>query len=1054
MAQRQSGQFSPVTASRRKSTPGFSTLSLSRGLDSNISPVQGSSPLGASPYGSPARRRQSAHPGAHDSPGSPGRAARRKSCQSVGNWMDGAPEEAGDQNVQVMLRVRPFNKRELRIHEEKSDGYLRSIIEMPDGVQAGVVHFLEKISGQDDYAVAEEFQFDKCFWSIPLEDHPYKHAFCSQETVYEHVGAPALKNAWNGFNTCIFAYGQTGAGKTHTMMGPFTFEGHSAEISGTPGVIPQLCKALYLSIEAKRKEQEESEFKVIRTKYETELSAYEIYNERVRDLFFNHTPGREPGEELKVRKHPVEGPFVDKISKLNPERWQDCLSMIVEGNEKRTVGATAMNADSSRSHSVFQIKFTQVETSVPKDKFEKPVTNRKYSIINLIDLAGSERNKKSQATGERLVEASNINLSLTTLKRVIDALVYNSQHRSAPKQVPYRDSVLTMLLSHSLGGNSKTMMVAAVSPHHDNAEETLNTLRYASAARKIVNLVRTNEDSKAKQNLLLKEQLQAMQEQLEKAQTGEGGVQDLKALDELRDQIQVGEEELKRAAEETKQVQQELRRIQEEKELEKERRYHAAFQHSFQMVVLRRQKEDAVRRAAEAQRLAESHRECSMRLDEATQELVDLRERSAKHEQQVQLYSQKLEASMQQRRAAEEQLQKRKDAELAAEYGIAWVERHRRKKDRERSLSELQAMQLKHEEERTALIDEAARQYAALSEECTDRVDRMDRRLHAQQVQIEELARRAQQAEARLAAMREEHAQAHDALSARHSLELRRRDEDHREYRSRAVVAEERLTRQLEARKRSNERVEEMLRQEVEERCAEADKAAAARAAKAEAEAAARAAQAESEAAARVQQMEAEHAEALAAAREGHERALAELTANLKAKVAEQQAALADAARREQGYRDLAKQLEDVLDETPPDASEDLRAFLATARLFKNKLVSNPINRAALERARMPPDALSVGELPCVQLLDPEVAMPLSPSRAGTPRSPGMRRMRPANSPRTGRRTPRRQSPRPGSATPRSSNARYGTPRSSAARPDSQAPPPPPLTPPTGGVAP
>eukprot|EP01062_Namystynia_karyoxenos_P003602 TRINITY_DN112_c0_g2_i1.p1 TRINITY_DN112_c0_g2~~TRINITY_DN112_c0_g2_i1.p1 ORF type:complete len:1077 (+),score=474.84 TRINITY_DN112_c0_g2_i1:93-3233(+) len=1032
MAQRQSGQFSPVTASRRKSTPGFSTLSLSRGLDSNISPVQGSSPLGASPYGSPARRRQSAHPGAHDSPGSPGRAARRKSCQSVGNWMDGAPEEAGDQNVQVMLRVRPFNKRELRIHEEKSDGYLRSIIEMPDGVQAGVVHFLEKISGQDDYAVAEEFQFDKCFWSIPLEDHPYKHAFCSQETVYEHVGAPALKNAWNGFNTCIFAYGQTGAGKTHTMMGPFTFEGHSAEISGTPGVIPQLCKALYLSIEAKRKEQEESEFKVIRTKYETELSAYEIYNERVRDLFFNHTPGREPGEELKVRKHPVEGPFVDKISKLNPERWQDCLSMIVEGNEKRTVGATAMNADSSRSHSVFQIKFTQVETSVPKDKFEKPVTNRKYSIINLIDLAGSERNKKSQATGERLVEASNINLSLTTLKRVIDALVYNSQHRSAPKQVPYRDSVLTMLLSHSLGGNSKTMMVAAVSPHHDNAEETLNTLRYASAARKIVNLVRTNEDSKAKQNLLLKEQLQAMQEQLEKAQTGEGGVQDLKALDELRDQIQVGEEELKRAAEETKQVQQELRRIQEEKELEKERRYHAAFQHSFQMVILRRQKEAAQKEAMDAERLREDAEKASQLKREASMLRKEVKEvkRTADNAEE---YAQHLKDAI-------EQQKKEQEAVLQKAYGIRWVEQHRAKLAHQVSSKSIDELRAKHKHEMEQVISQAAAQYEELVKVYSDREGELLAKVQA-----------AKEETARLRKFDSTHTQQLQSLEVKAEEWKQQSLRKDSEWKRELADAEKRARDNMSALRQRLERRISDLEEEVERvraRARQAEEAQRHAAAQRERELQelleARVKHVRSECQHQAEQQLEELRRQLAREQEKQRDGLSECLRDhrdrseqdmvalheklesAEARVDEQCHLLKEVSKREARYRALYRELSSLLaaprgEELP----EGVREFLDKARRYQAELQSHPIDREAVRLQQRPLGAAATLGSPVVATSQQEDAA-LNGS---------LEHSSPCRSPSSGRRSPARQRMRVWSRPQGTPGGASGSPARSGAAP-------------------
>ena len=494
----------PLTADgspkeRRASVAGARRGSVAKG--GSLSPKSPNSPNFED--SSPGRR-SSAFPGSSGAPSKPPSSpagSPRKRRASVKSPKGDDDDGGGASNVKVFLRVRPFNAREMDI--QKEGRMLRSIIDMPGGAN-GQVHFLEKLKGEteadDEFATAEIFDFDRCMWSIYPDQQPYQHEFCQQGDVFDHMGAPALANAWKGFNTCIFAYGQTGAGKTHTMMGHFAVE--NGELKGDPGVIPHLCEALYTAIDKKKSEAEEK--KVITVTYETELCAYEIYNERVRDLFYMHTPGRKPKDELRVRKHPLEGPFVDGISTLRPKSWEECITDVEEGNSHRTTGETAMNAESSRSHSVFQIRFTQVETSIPQERYEKPVTNRKYSCINLIDLAGSERNKKSKAAGERLVEATNINLSLTTLKRVIDALVYNSNNRANPKQVPYRDSVLTMLLSHSLGGNSKTTMVACVSPHYDNGEETLNTLRYASQARKIVNVVRVNEDTKAKQNLMLK----------------------------------------------------------------------------------------------------------------------------------------------------------------------------------------------------------------------------------------------------------------------------------------------------------------------------------------------------------------------------------------------------------------------------------------------------------------------------------------------------------------------------------------------------------------------
>eukprot|EP01065_Artemidia_motanka_P021038 TRINITY_DN2507_c1_g3_i1.p1 TRINITY_DN2507_c1_g3~~TRINITY_DN2507_c1_g3_i1.p1 ORF type:complete len:1033 (+),score=401.69 TRINITY_DN2507_c1_g3_i1:49-3147(+) len=957
---------------------------------------------------------------ADEEPGSPQRspggtalspqrlASRRKSRRASATLLDLTDDAEGDvaeQNVKVMLRVRPFNAREQKIHAEKSDSYLRSIIEMPDGMAAGRVQWLEKLqSGEDEYAVAEEFNFDKCFWSIPHDMHPYKFDFCSQETVYSESGKLALRNAWRGFNTCIFAYGQTGSGKTHTMMGPFTFADDMLE--GQPGVIPQLCRELYQSIESKTLEQEREPMKMIKVKYETELCAFEIYNERVRDLFFAHTPGREPNEELKVRKHPIEGPFVYGISKLVPRTWQECLTMIEEGNAKRTVAATAMNADSSRSHSVFQIRFTQIETSIPQDKFEKPVTNRKFSSINLIDLAGSERNKKSKAEGERLVEAANINLSLSTLKRVIDALVHNSTHPKQQKQVPYRESVLTLLLMNSLGGNSRTMMLACVSPHYDNADETLSTLRYASAARKIVNVVKRNEDSKARQNLLLKQQLEELQNQLEDRQAGDVAPEE---IEELMDEIRIGQEEMAMAQQEMQKMEEEASRLQKEKEEEQEKRYHAAFQHSFQMVILRRQKEEALRQASELKAVAEEHKANADQLHVAHSQLAELRAQTEVHKEQVQKYSQELESAIATRRAAEDSLEKKRQADLEQEYGVAWAQSYRRKKERQKNETQLNALKREYDE----MIEESARLYSDLCAKYTDDVDELNRKLRSEQVRAEKLESALATREAQLEKLRGEHASSHEILRSRHAEDMRKKETEHAEFRNMSALSEERMSRALEAQKQYGERVEAELRRGFDDRISQAEEAAAARAARAEADAHGRIQRAEETHSHKLRVVEGTHEAAMQQLRDEHRAAVGEREAQLLAKVEEQASILADMTRREQRYRDLARQLDEALIKTPSDASPDLVEWLARARTFRKELTSNPINRAAVERARLPPDAQGTSTLPAMTYGDGDMLLPLSPSRAlrsplsngrhGTPRgTPSPRRGRP-RSPRAGR---------------------------------------------------
>eukprot|EP00756_Hemistasia_phaeocysticola_P054617 Hpha_TRINITY_DN30530_c0_g1::TRINITY_DN30530_c0_g1_i1::g.193680::m.193680/K17914/KIF13; kinesin family member 13 len=490
--------------------------------------------------------------------------------------------------VQVYVRVRPFNEREIQIQNElQPDEPLRSLVDIPDGSSGPLV----LLDHENEHLPKEQFAFDQVLWSIPTEQQQLRDAsdFATQEDVYSLVGTVALENAWQGYHTCVFAYGQTGAGKTHTMMG--NFQCREGELEGEPGIVPRLCRALYGELEEKRRLEEavgEGPVMGVRNLYELELSAFEIYNERVRDLFFMKRPGRQQKDELRVRWHPVEGPYVDDIARLQPKDWVECIAAVQESYANRTVGATAMNAESSRSHCVYQLKLTQVQRSVPQLPHEKPITNRRYSVISLVDLAGSERNKKSGAQGERLVEAVNINLSLTTLKRVMDALVQRKTN------VPYRDSVLTKLLSHSLGGNSKTMMIAAVSPHFDNADETCNTLRYATNARKIVNVVRQNEDSLAKLKLKLIEEMQNMQDRL--SAHGDGMSPDPEEVERLKRDIEVNQEELKRIQDQNQLLEERVEELQ-QRELELQRlrdKHHALhFRNTVRAIVLRKQKHAA-----------------------------------------------------------------------------------------------------------------------------------------------------------------------------------------------------------------------------------------------------------------------------------------------------------------------------------------------------------------------------------------------------------------------------------------------------------------------------
>ncbi|EJD54101.1 kinesin-like protein [Auricularia subglabra TFB-10046 SS5] len=325
------------------------------------------------------------------------------------------------------------------------------------------------------------FTFDKSYWSACDRDDP---RYCSQQTLYDDVGKELLDHAFNGFNACIFAYGQTGSGKSYSMMG----------YGADKGIIPLTCMELFQRLAQKTASDPNVAFTV-------EVSYIEIYNEKVRDLLNPKNKGN-----LKVREHPSLGPYVEDLSKLVAGSYDDMMTLMDEGNKARTVAATNMNETSSRSHAVFTLLLTMKRHDVDTN-----LDTEKVSRISLVDLAGSERANSTGATGQRLKEGANINKSLTTLGKVISALAAASSggggkgKKKADEFVPYRDSVLTWLLKDSIGGNSKTAMIAAISPA--DYDETLSTLRYADQAKKIKNKAVVNEDPNAKLIRELKEEL-------------------------------------------------------------------------------------------------------------------------------------------------------------------------------------------------------------------------------------------------------------------------------------------------------------------------------------------------------------------------------------------------------------------------------------------------------------------------------------------------------------------------------------------------------------------
>lgn len=318
--------------------------------------------------------------------------------------------------------------------------------------------------------VVEEksFTFDSSFWSHDTKDAHYAH----QEDVYNSLGEEFLDHNFEGYHTCIFAYGQTGSGKSYTMMGT----------PEQPGLIPRTCEDLFQRIEAAHNETPN-------ISYNVRVSYFEVYNEHVRDLLVTQQPGQPP-YYLKIRESPTEGPYVKDLTDAPVRNIAEILKHMKTGDTQRTTASTKMNDTSSRSHSVFTIMLKQIHHDMDTDE-----TTERTARIRLVDLAGSERAKATEATGARLREGSNINKSLTTLGRVIAALADPKQQRPGKRSkdiVPYRDSILTWLLKDSLGGNSKTAMIACIAP--SDYDETLSTLRYADQAKRIRTRAIVNQD--------------------------------------------------------------------------------------------------------------------------------------------------------------------------------------------------------------------------------------------------------------------------------------------------------------------------------------------------------------------------------------------------------------------------------------------------------------------------------------------------------------------------------------------------------------------------------
>lgn len=357
--------------------------------------------------------------------------------------------------IDVAVRIRPMTVRELNIPG------CTNIVTLKD--EQLVIQIYSNNDPTNE--TSHFFHYDHILWSCDPDDEKYTN----QEEVYNKIAKPLVDETFHGYNACLFAYGQTGSGKSYSMMGNNLDETES-------GITPRFCKDLFDRIK-----NFDPEYNI-----NVEVSYFEIYNEKIHDLLL---PNQVDRQALRVREHPVWGPYVVDLSVHPVNSFEALYSWILAGSKARTTASTMMNDQSSRSHSIFTVVLS---ISAPNGQKEGNMGSSRRSKISFVDLAGSERiGSMGSNNEERMRQGVCINRSLLALGKVIAALSDLKKHTN---HIPYRESVLTWLLRESLGGNSRTCMLATITPASCHLEETLSTLRYASQARNIVNRVRINED--------------------------------------------------------------------------------------------------------------------------------------------------------------------------------------------------------------------------------------------------------------------------------------------------------------------------------------------------------------------------------------------------------------------------------------------------------------------------------------------------------------------------------------------------------------------------------
>ena len=409
--------------------------------------------------------------------------------------------EAGEDRVVVAVRLRPWVNPATGIPMPADRD--RCVVQMREATAEVTEPRSKQLKGR--------FTYDHCFDSF----NPQEEGFADQEAVFEALAPPLLRSAMDGYNVTVFAYGQTASGKSYTMLGT----------PDAPGFIPRFVDALY----AAAHDEGGSSSSAGSTSHAVctfEASYLEIHMEQIRDLLNPARLHQKGARPLRVREHPRTGPYVEDLAKVACTTSEQVEMLLDHGAAVRTVCATKLNIESSRSHAIFTLKLTQRLPPEPPET----VGREKVSRVHLVDLAGSERAKRSGH--DRIAETGAINRSLSTLGAVIHALAAGKHNA----HVPYRESVLTYLLKDGLGGNARSVMLATISPSPADLNETLSTLRYADSAKNIMNHAKPNLDPSAQLVMQLRDEIDTLRAKL--GTGGAGGPSDAKAI---REQLRLSE---------------------------------------------------------------------------------------------------------------------------------------------------------------------------------------------------------------------------------------------------------------------------------------------------------------------------------------------------------------------------------------------------------------------------------------------------------------------------------------------------------------------------------